>query len=153
MKLLVPEAIVEELKDALRRAGAREVGGVLMGEHVAPNTFRVKRITVQMKGGTFAAFVRLVEEIVGPLREFFHATNHDYSRFNYLGEWHSHHSFALIPSDRDCQTMREILEDPAMGARFVVLMLARLNADETLAHEIAVFLPHQPITSGTIAHE
>ena len=63
-----------------------------MGEHVGVDTFRVKDLTIQRKGGTFATFIRFIEEIIGPLRDFFSSTRHDYTRFNYLGEWHSHHS-------------------------------------------------------------
>src|SRR2546426_6934298 len=127
MELLVPPEITSQLVDALTQAGRREIGGILMGQHVGPDTFRVRKVTVQRRGGTFAAFVRIVAEILAPLRAFFDATKHDYTRFNYLGEWHSHHSFALSPSGRDDMTMYDLVMDPQLAARFLVLLLVKLD--------------------------
>lgn len=112
-----------------------------MGEHIAENSFCVKRLTIQRKGGTFSAFVRLVEEFLRPLSEFFEETGHDYTRFNYMGEWHSHHSFSLHPSARDHQTMLGMASDPELGARFVALLLVRLNGDSTLAASVNCYEP------------
>ena len=111
MQLLLPPEIVAQMIAALVQAGRREIGGVLMGEHIGPDTFRVKELTIQRIGGTFASFVRLVQGVLAPLKAFFQATRHDYRRFNYLGEWHSHHSFALTPSGTDHDTMSAIIND------------------------------------------
>lgn len=153
MKLLLPQPIIVELQQALQKSGLREIGGVLMGEHVSLDTFRVHRITIQRQGGTFSTFRRLVEGIIGPLRDFFSATNHDYERFNYLGEWHSHHSFALIPSNRDCQSMQEILDDSSVGARFLVLLLVKLSDQGTLLHGVSVFRPDSLSVPGEVVVE
>src|SRR5439155_5778823 len=127
MQLLIPPEIALRLVNALAQAGKKEIGGILMGEHVGPDIFRVKEVTIQRKGGTFAAFIRIVADILAPLRAFFDATKHDYTRFNYLGEWHSHHSFALEPSGRDHMTMCDMVMDPQLGAHFVVLLLVKVN--------------------------
>ena len=142
MQLLIPPEIRTRLVDALLQAGKREIGGILMGEHVGPDTFRVMEITIQRHGGTFAAFVRIVSEILAPLRAFFDSTKHDYARFNYMGEWHSHHSFALTPSGTDHNTMLEMVEGPQLGARFVVLLLVKLDSDGQLAGSVTVYRPH-----------
>ena len=142
MKLILPRSVTERLIAALRKGGKREVGGILMAEHVGSNEFRVADLTVQLQGGTFATFVRLVDSILTPLRAFFTATGRDYTRFNYIGEWHSHHSFQLTPSSRDDVTMLEIVMDPTVGARFAVLLIVRLNEREDgLQHSLTVYLP------------
>jgi hypothetical protein len=141
MILILPSEIVTKIVDSLVEAGSREIGGILMGEHVGAETFQVKDMTIQRKGGTFAAFVRFVEEIIAPLRTFFHTTRHDYTRFNYIGEWHSHHSFALTPSRRDHSSMLEIITDPDFGAHFVVLMLVKLNGAKALECSVTVYQP------------
>ena len=124
-----------------------------MGEHTGPDTFRVKELTIQRKGGTFAAFVRFVEEIIAPLRMFFHATKHDYSRFNYIGEWHSHHSFALTPSSRDHSTMLDIVMDSHLGAHFVVLMLVKLSSATSLDCNVIVYRPNVKPFVGRVVQE
>lgn len=141
MHLLFSQETTARLSEALRQAGPREIGGVLMGEHVAENTFRVMEITIQRKHGTFASFLRLVEEIVGPLRAFFQATKHEYTRFNYIGEWHSHHAFELTPSTRDHASMLEIIHDPQMGAHFVALVLIKLDQTGKLVGSVTVYQP------------
>jgi hypothetical protein len=143
MIVLLPAEIAARLTAALAAGGQKEVGGILMGEHVGDETFRIRDITVQLKGGTFARFVRLVEYIVAPLRNFFSATNHDHTRFKYMGEWHSHHSFALKPSHTDEDTMVDIVTDPHLGARFVILLLARLDSAHDLQCAVTVYQPRR----------
>lgn len=152
MNLLLPPEIVARMIDALKQAGKREIGGIMMGEHIGSDTFRVKEITIQRKGGTFAAFVRVVEEIVGPLRSFFRATNRNYTRFNYLGEWHSHHSFRLTPSTQDDVTMSEIVMEPGFGAHFVALLLVKMNSSEMEA-SVTVYRPNAAPYTGKVMQE
>jgi len=112
---------------ALQKAGCRETGGILMGEHVAEDVFRVVDITVQQWPGGFASFIRALSGIESALRRFFRRTNCEYKLFNYLGEWHSHPSFALEPSSVDCESMLQIVQDPDVGANFAVLVIVRLD--------------------------
>jgi proteasome lid subunit RPN8/RPN11 len=153
VKLLVPHDVAERLVTALREAHRREIGGILMGEHVSTNTFRVSDITIQTKGGTFAAFVRLVEELIAPLRDFFHRTRRDFTRFNYLGEWHSHHSFRLEPSDCDRTTMVDMATDSDLGARFVTLLLVRLGVSNSLETAVTVYTSDGSVRVGEVVLE
>lgn len=153
MHLLLPPEIVDRMATALAEAGRREIGGVLMGEHVGPDTFRVKDLTIQRKGGTFATFVRVVRSILGPLEAFFRATKHDYARFNYLGEWHSHHSFALSPSTTDHRSMFEIIDDPQLGANFVVLLLAKINDHAAIDCTAFIYQPKAQPRIGEVVQE
>ena len=153
MQLLLSPEIIQQLFDALQKAGKREVGGILMGEHIGPNTFRLNDITLQYKGGTFSTFIRLVEGILAPLLAFFDTNKHDYTRFNYLGEWHSHHSFALVPSRRDNTTMYNILLDPQLGAHFVLLLLVKLGSNGQLESSVTVYQPNKPPFAGSITQD
>lgn len=153
MKLLISPEISQQLIDALSQAGQREIGGILMGEHTGPNTFRVTEITIQRKGGTFAAFVRMVEEILAPLFAFFDTTKHDYKRFNYMGEWHSHHSFALVPSRRDHTTMYNMVMDPQLGAHFLLLLLVKSNDRGQLEGSVTVYQPKKLPFAGSVIKE
>lgn len=153
MQLLLPPEIVDRMEAALAEAGRREIGGILMGEHVGPDTFRVKDLTIQRKGGTFATFVRIVRNILGPLQAFFRASGHDYIRFNYLGEWHSHHSFPLSPSTTDHRSMISLIDDPQLGANFVVLLLAKLGDHAALDCAVFIYLPKAQPHTGEVVRE
>src|SRR5690606_1513044 len=106
MRLLLTVPIALRLRRELRRAGRREIGGLLMGEHLYDDVFRIADITVQRSGGAKTCFVRQPHEHQAELNSFFERTGANYSRFNYLGEWHSHPSFDPLPSETDLQTMQ-----------------------------------------------
>jgi integrative and conjugative element protein (TIGR02256 family) len=126
MKLLLPLKVIKRIKRELRGRN-REIGGVLVGEHVSNDLFRVVDISVQLSGGTAAHFVRDPEHHRAFLADFFAQTGRDYQRFNYLGEWHSHPRFAPLPSGEDFITMLNLVADPEVGANFAVLIIARLH--------------------------
>lgn len=139
--MLLPNTIVKQLITALRRAGTREIGGILMGEHVDEGIFRVKAITVQTSRGTLFSFRRLFQAVITPLQQFYHQTRHNYARFNYLGEWHSHPSFSLEPSRTDVKTMWELVDDPQVGTNFAVLLIVHLSGTDTIDGTATIFLP------------
>lgn len=141
--LNLPRETSAKITEALKRAGRREVGGVLMAEHIGPNEFEIRELTVH-NIGAFATFVRRIEDALGRLRSFFERVQHDYSRFNYIGEWHSHPSFTPEPSSRDDESMRQIVQDPQVGANFVVLVIVKLDAEEQL-----IATAHTYLTDGT----
>jgi proteasome lid subunit RPN8/RPN11 len=126
-KIRLPAYITEQIREALLKYGSRECGGILMGEHVGHDEFRVVDLTVQSQAGTISRFVRAVASFVTKLAAFFERTEYRYQKYNYLGEWHSHPLFALQPSRDDFLTMRDIIDDSEVGANFVVLMLAKLS--------------------------
>ena len=136
----MPSDVRGRLEGALRSAGRRETGGVLMGEHVSEGVFRVKDLTVQ-RSGTFASFVREVGATLTPLRRFFRETGRNYNRYNYLGEWHSHPSFTTEPSCTDSESMWRIVEDPVVGANFAVLLIVRLGGEGKLEGSATAYLP------------
>ena len=138
--LNLPPQAHQTIKAALLRAGSREVGGVLMAEHVGPDEFTVKELTVHRRGA-FSNFVRRIEDAIGRIRAFFDQANHDYQRFNYIGEWHSHPSFEPVPSSRDDQSMRDIVQDPSVGANFAVLLIVKLDMNRELIATAHTYLP------------
>jgi hypothetical protein len=113
-----------------------------MGEHVDGETFRLLDFTAQMSGGTQACFIRRPEEHRKALSAFFAKNGNDYARYNYLGEWHSHPSFAPIPSTTDCETMQEIAGDAEVGAHFVVLLVIKLQGKNDMALSASLFRKH-----------
>lgn len=152
-KVLLPNAIADQLSDALQQGGGREIGGILMGEHVESGVFRIRAITIQRYGGTFATFERFTRPFITPLRRFFNRTGHNYTRFNYLGEWHSHPGFAPEPSQLDCHAMWEMVDDSLVGANFAVLLIVRLLPDSELNGTATLFLPGGLRFEAQLLHE
>ena len=140
LTLVLPRDIQAELLAALRSAGKREVGGVLMAAHLSPNRFEVRDITVH-KRGAIASFIRRIEDALGRLQAFFSSTGNQYSKFNYIGEWHSHPMFAPEPSRTDDTSMHEIADDPKVGANFVVLLIVKLVSSGALVAGAHTYLP------------
>ncbi len=141
LTLLLPTDLSDRIKAALRKAGHREIGGILMAEHVGVDTFSLTDLTIHRRG-TIASFVRRIEEALGFLRAFFHRTNHDYTKFNYIGEWHSHPCFEPEPSLKDDASMQEIVGDATIGANFVVLLIVKLSPDGEVRTSAHTYLPN-----------
>lgn len=152
MKVLLPDTISQKLTIALKKAGSQEIGGILMGEHISDSFFRICDITIQKETGSFASFRRLFEGFSSSLQKFFLKTNYHFTRFNYLGEWHSHPCFDLSPSRLDSQTMWEILEDPDVGANFVVLLIVKLNNIDKVESSLTVYLPDRKKFEAHLVH-
>lgn len=133
MRIRLPDDQLQKLKPALAQAGTREIGGQLFGEQLAPSNFRITELTIQVRRGSFARFmVDLLQAARDALR-FFDRTEHRYTRFNYIGEWHSHPSFEIKPSTPDIQTMINLVTDPAFRGSFAILMIVRLDGDAVSA--------------------
>jgi integrative and conjugative element protein (TIGR02256 family) len=153
VRILLPDPIAKRLRRELRQAGRREIGGLLMGEHVESEVFRLADISVQHSGGSRSCFVRHPHEHRAELDRFFERTGGNYKRFNYLGEWHSHPSFAPVPSATDFETMQEIVEDPDVGVNFVVLIVVKLVGRNDLQISATAFHPGSPPVALDIVAE
>jgi len=126
MQLLLPIEVVRKMRGHMLRASSREIGGMLMGEALGEQVFRVVDFTIDTKSGTSAHFVRNAAEHDNSLAAFFERTGDDYRRFNYLGEWHTHPSFSVNPSAQDIRSMQDLV-DGSGGVDFAVLLIARLR--------------------------
>jgi integrative and conjugative element protein (TIGR02256 family) len=140
MQVLLAPEVTRRLQRELRRAGSREIGGLLLAEHAGEELFRVVEISVQRTGGTHAGFMRDPARHHRQLKSFFRRTGEDYTRFNYLGEWHSHPCFPADPSSTDVETMQSIVEDPAVGVNFLVLIVCKRAAAGAIEATATTFL-------------
>lgn len=107
-------------------SGSCEIGGILMGEEIGDQMFKIVDFSVDTSRGTRAQFVRDADHHDQALSTFFERTGDEYSRFNYLGEWHSHPSFSVNPSLQDVHAMQDLV-DGSGGVDFAVLFISRLR--------------------------
>lgn len=138
MRVEIAKEVRTRLRRALRAAGRREIGGVLMGEQIEPGHFRVVDLSIDKETGGRAHFVRSPEAHAQALDAFFQRTGNEYHRFNYLGEWHSHPGFSVTPSLQDSASMLELVH----GERdidFAVLLIVRLHWWQAIASSCTLF--------------
>jgi [CysO sulfur-carrier protein]-S-L-cysteine hydrolase len=143
MRIELAPDIEKRLRASLGTAGSREIGGMLFAEQVAPGKFRVVDFSVDLFSGSHTAFRRDPETHHTTLDEFFRRTSHDYRRFNYLGEWHSHPSFSVRPSLDDVNTMTDIVNDPSSKISFAILLIVRLRFWLWLDYSLTVFAQNE----------
>jgi [CysO sulfur-carrier protein]-S-L-cysteine hydrolase len=153
MQIHLPKSIAKKISRALYKAGDREIGGILMGEYLAPGLYRITNLTIQTQGGTVASFWRSPFSVLDSLQVFFQKTGNQFTRFNYLGEWHSHPLYSTIPSNTDRKTMWEIISDPDVGANFAVLLIVRLGDSSQLEGTVNIFLPNYQCFTGNLIYE
>ncbi|WP_202796174.1 Mov34/MPN/PAD-1 family protein [Pusillimonas sp. T7-7] len=126
IKIRVSEKVRDRMKHALRRAGLREIGGIIMGQEIASGQFLVVDFSIDEISGERAHFVRDADYHRQALETFFDRTGHNYKEFNYLGEWHSHPSFSTQPSLTDLRSMQALV-DGERGIEFAVLLIVKLS--------------------------
>ena len=135
---LAPD-VESRLRRVLRQAGPREIGGMLFAEQLAPARFRLMDFSVDSSSGSHAHFRRDPVAHTAALNEFFDGTGRDFSRFNYLGEWHSHPSFSALPSLHDMETMQSLVENPDSEISFALLLIVRLRFWLLIDHSLTGF--------------
>lgn len=126
MEVLIPSSVRNRMKWHLLRVGKREIGGILMGEEVGHHRFKIVEFSVDTESGSPLFFVRNADHHERELQAFFERTGADYSRFNYLGEWHSHPIVDAYPSVKDLHSMQDLVER-SQGVHFAILLVARLR--------------------------
>jgi [CysO sulfur-carrier protein]-S-L-cysteine hydrolase len=126
IQVTLPSGIRSRMKQALKRAGSREIGGMLMGQQLTAGHFAVVDFSLDEISGECGHFVRNAESHREALNCFLDRTGHDYQSFNYLGEWHSHPNFPALPSVTDVRSMQELV-DGERGIEFAMLLIVKLG--------------------------
>lgn len=110
-------------------AGLVEAGGLMMGELVGENTFRVTDVSLTI-GEPNRYYLDPVEH--ESFVQAFRAKCPDTDRFGLIGSWHSHPSGEPEPSEGDLLALKAIMAHPATDLAFKVLLIVCLDAAEQL---------------------
>lgn len=139
MQVALSNDVVARLVHALALAGSKEIGGILMAEQLnEAGQFRVVDFSVDPHSGKADYFQRDPSTHGAVLEAFFERNGHDYARFNYLGEWHSHPTFPVRPSLRDMKTMLHLVNGDE-GIDFALLMIVKLIEAKTMECSTTLF--------------
>lgn len=152
MKLILPNDVRRKMRYNMMCAGRREIGGMIMGEEIGEQEFRIVNFSVDTKSGTHSKFVRNADEHDLALAEFFNRTGANYRRFNYLGEWHSHPSFSVYPSRQDVHAMQDLV-DGTGGVNFAVLLIVRLRCLCRFDSSVHLFVKNYAPVRVELIHE
>ena len=144
IKVELESDIDSRLRQALRQAGRREIGGMLFAEQLAPARFRLMDFSLDLFSGSHSHFRRDPRVHQQALNDFFEKTGHDFSRFNYLGEWHSHPSFSVAPSIEDIETMQSLVENRTGTIAFALLLVVRQRLRFWMSYSLTTFVCGYP---------
>ena len=139
MRIELASGLASRLRKALRAAGSREIGGILLAEQLAPAHFRVVEFSLDLYSGSHASFRRDPVVHQKAMEAFFEKTGRDFSRFNYLGEWHSHPAFPVYPSRCDIDTMTDLVEHSRCEITFALLLVVRLRFWVWMDYSLTIF--------------
>jgi proteasome lid subunit RPN8/RPN11 len=153
MRIELAHELQKRFRVALREAGRREIGGMLFAEQIIADHFRIVDFSLDAYSGSHTAFRRDPLTHQRMLDKFFQRTGHDYARFNYLGEWHSHPSFSVHPSPEDVGTMTDIVHNKGSAITFAVLLIVRLRWRFLLDHSATVFARDRAPEPTRISHQ
>ena len=110
-------------------ASVLEVGGLMMGEKVGDNTFRVMDVSLTIgEPGRYNLDPAKHQAFV----DDFLAKFCDEGRFGIIGSWHSHPSGNPEPSKGDLQTLKDTMAHPSNNLSFKVLLVACLDENAQL---------------------
>jgi [CysO sulfur-carrier protein]-S-L-cysteine hydrolase len=90
-------------------------------------------------GGGIGGLIARCRPNLEPSPQYMRRAIVDFKRFNYIGEWHSHPAFEAVPSGEDVASMFEIIEDPAVGVNFAILIIARQESGSVLQLSATLF--------------
>jgi len=139
MRIELAADIGKRFYTSLREAGEREIGGMLLAEQLNPGHFCIIDFSLDTFSGSHTGFRRDPQAHQSTLDEFFRRTGRKFTRFNYLGEWHSHPSFSIHPSTQDINTMTDIVEYQSSAITFAVLLIVRLRLRFWIDHSLTIF--------------
>jgi proteasome lid subunit RPN8/RPN11 len=156
-RVLLSSVDAAKIRDGMPRASAAEhagletpygsqleAGGLMMGEQVGDNTFRITDISLTTGQPHSFHLDPLVHQ---PFLDAFYARFPDRWRFNLIGSWHSHPSGNLTPSPCDLESLKETMATPSFEAPFMVMLIVGLGADDQLNAEGVVLIREPKVLS------
>lgn len=144
--IFVVEAVLQTIRQEVRRAGLKETGGPLAG-YVSPD----QAVVVTHAGGPGPrADLRLRSVLIdGAAAQSFCDTINRASggRLDYIGDWHRHPGWLLAPSDDDQEAMRLMASYPHCPVAYPIALIYRSLPEKFLVytwnkHEMLELTPH-----------
>lgn len=133
MKIIVPEKMSKIILDHVKKYSPNETKGALFARKIDDETFEIDAVYIEKKVGTFAFVILENNCRYKKFQAVYNKKHHyDYKNHNYIGDWHSHPSFALFPSEYD---KSEVVEDlTKSNANFLIQMIVKENKGKLIGN-------------------
>jgi proteasome lid subunit RPN8/RPN11 len=141
-KVVLTSGVATKIRDGIPRAsaaekaglglpyaGSVEAGGLMMGEALGDNTFRVTDVSLTI-GETDRYYLDPAEH--ESFRASFLAKFSDADRYGLIGSWHSHPSGNPVPSQADLNTLKTTMDHPSTNLDFKVMLIVCRDEKDTL---------------------
>jgi integrative and conjugative element protein (TIGR02256 family) len=125
LKLELPEAIFDDIKECIKKFYPNECGGIFVGKIIDENTAVVEKMMIPDKfKSTPVYFTRVSSFLNTWLRKVFTISK---GETIYLGEWHSHPNGYPLPSGTDLRAMENISKNSDVRMRTPLLLIVGYN--------------------------
>jgi len=133
LEIIIPAKITSLIKKHIDKYSPLETKGALFAEHLGDNIFKIDSVYLEPKPGTTTYVKLVVNRVYQAFQNSFHKKHqYHFSKFNYIGDWHSHPLFECIPSSFDVEEVQKDLKNS--NANFLVQLILKVNQDKLIGN-------------------
>ncbi len=125
MEIIIPKKISLILIKQISKHSPLETKGALFAEDLGNDTFKIDEVYLEPKPGT-TTFVKLYinQEYLSFQKNYHKFRKNNFSKYNYIGDWHSHPLFECLPSSYDVSEVEEDIKKS--NAIFLVQIILKV---------------------------
>jgi proteasome lid subunit RPN8/RPN11 len=125
LEIIIPKKISLILIKQISKHSPLETKGALFAEDLGNDTFKIDGVYLEPKPGT-TTFVKLYinQEYVSFQKNYHKFRKNNFSKYNYIGDWHSHPLFECLPSSYDVSEVEEDIKKS--NAIFLVQLILKV---------------------------
>ncbi len=133
MKIIIPQKITKIIYNQVKKHSPNETKGALFARRINDELFEIDAVYLEKKIGSFAFVVLENNSKYKEFQKKYNKTHHfDFKNHNYIGDWHSHPSFELIPSGYDIKEVQNDLEKS--NANFLIQIIVKVSNDRLIGN-------------------
>jgi proteasome lid subunit RPN8/RPN11 len=125
LEIIIPKKISLILIKQISKHSPLETKGALFAEDLGNDTFKIDEVYLEPKPGT-TTFVKLYinQEYLSFQKNYHKFRKNNFSKYNYIGDWHSHPLFECLPSSYDVSEVEEDIKKS--NAIFLVQIILKV---------------------------
>jgi len=125
LEIIIPKEITLRLIKQISKYSPLETKGALFAEDLGNDTFKIDEVYLEPKPGT-TTFVKLYinHEYVTFQKNYHKLRKNNFSKYNYIGDWHSHPLFECFPSSYDVSEVEKDMKQS--NAIFLVQLILKV---------------------------